>query len=508
MAAMTDIVIVGAGSAGCVLAARLSEDPAVRVVLLEAGGPDTAREVRIPAAFSRLFRTPVDWQYETQPQPRLRNRRLYWPLGKMLGGSSSMNAMIWIEGHPSDYDDWAAAGNVGWRYTEVRRYFDRAAVSVEPLRSVNPLSRAFVAACRQVGIPENPDFNGERQEGAGLYRVSQRRGLRCSTATAYLRPAAGRANLSIVTGAPATRVLCEGPRAVGVEYLHEGRVVRVAAGEVVVAAGAINSPRLLMLSGLGPADHLAAVGVPVVADLPGVGANLQDHLAAAVSYACRRPITLDQAETLANLLRFLLLRRGPLTSNVGEAGAFVRTKPDLPAPDLQLVFGPVYYVEHRFVRPPGHGFTIGACLLRPGSRGTVRLASADPLAPPLIDPNYLADETDLARLVQGVELARRIGEAPAFDLYRGAEELPSADVRREEALAAYVRDRAQTLYHPVGTCRMGTDALSVVSPTLTVHGMRGLRVADASIMPVIVGGNTNAPTIMIAEKAADLVRGA
>jgi choline dehydrogenase len=506
MAVAADFVVVGAGSAGCVLAARLSEDPSARVVLLEAGGADTMREARIPAAFHKLFRTAADWQYETQPQPRLGNRRLYWPRGKLLGGCSSMNAMIWIRGHPGDYDDWAAHGSVGWRYSEVRKYFDRAAVSVEPLRYVNRLSRAFLSACRQIGIPENPDFNGAQQEGAGLFRVCQRRGLRSSTATAYLRPAAGRGNLSVVTAAQATRVLFEGTRAIGVEYVRDGHLERVDAGEVVVAAGTVNSPHLLMVSGVGPAEHLAGLGLGVVADLPGVGQNLQDHLAATVSYACRHPVTLDHAETLANFARFLVLRRGPFTSSVAEAGAFLHTKPDLAAPDLQLLFAPVSDIDHGLVRPAGHGFTIVACLLRPASRGAIRLASADPLAAPLIDPGYLADEIDLARLVQGVEMARRVGDAPAFDAYRGAEKLPGATVRREQALAAYIRDRAQTLYHPVGTCRMGTDPLSVVSPTLTVHGTQRLRVVDASIMPTIVGGNTNAPTIMIAEKGADLIR--
>jgi choline dehydrogenase len=518
----SDYVIVGAGSAGCVLAARLSADPGVRVVLLEAGGPDTRREIRIPAAFSRLFKTDFDWAYETEPQARLDGRRLYWPRGKGVGGSGSMNAMLYVRGHRDDYDGWAKADNPGWGYWDVLPYFRRAERQargaseyhgddgpqrVADQRSVNPLSRAFVEAGVECGFPHNPDFNGAQQDGVGLYQVTQHRGARWSAADAYLRPALTRPNLTVITGAHVTRVRFEGTRAVGVDYVAgaQARTAR-AEREVILSGGAINSPQVLLLSGVGPADDLRGLGIEVVSDLPGVGANLQDHLATGVAFACPRAISLANAETLRGLLGYLLLRRGPLTSCIAEAGGFVRTRPELARPDLQFHFAPVYFIDHGFARPPGHGFTVGPTLLRPGARGRVSLRSADPLVPPAIQANYLAGERDLATLVAGVRLARRLAHARAFDPFRGAEILPGAAAADDAAIAAHVRATAQTLYHPVGTCRMGADARAVVDARLRVHGVEGLRVVDASIMPTIVGGNTNAPTIMIAEKAADLIR--
>jgi len=517
-----DYVIVGAGSAGCVLAARLSEDPAARVLLLEAGGPDDRREMRIPAAFSKLFRTAYDWAFETEPQPRLDRRALYWPRGRCLGGSSSINAMIYVRGHRVDYDGWAAAGNTGWAWADVLPYFLRAEdqtrgasdfhatggpLRVEDQRDPRLLSRAFVDAAVEAGLPRNDDFNGPGQDGAGLFQVTQKRGRRWSAADAYLRPALGRKNLTVVTNAHATRVLIENGRAAGVAYARDGREDAARAGrEVVLAAGAIGSPHLLLLSGVGPPPHLRSVGVPVVLDLAGVGENLQDHLAAAVAWECREPVSLASAESLASLARWLFWRRGPLTSCVAEAAAFVRTRAGLAAPDVQIHFGAAYFVDHGFANPPGHGFTLGPTLLRPRSRGSVRLRSRDPLAPPAIDPAYLADDADLATLVEGLRVSRRIAAARAFDRYRGAEVLPGAAATSDAALAAHVRQRAQTLYHPAGTCRMGADRLAVVDAHLRVRGLEALRVADASVMPAIVGGNTNAPVIMIAERAADLIR--
>jgi choline dehydrogenase len=517
-----DFVLVGAGSAGCVLAARLTEDPSCRVLLLEAGGPDRAVHVRVPAAFWKLFKGPADWHYMTEAQPHLAGRRLYWPRGKVLGGCSSLNAMIYVRGHPSDYDGWEALGNEGWGFADVLPYFKKSEnqqrgasdyhggggpLDVADLRCVNPLSRAFLQACAESGIPANDDFNGPSQDGSGLYQVTQKGGLRASTASAFLRPALRRPNLTVVTSALATRVLFEGTRAVGVEYARGGALHRASAGEVILCGGAVNSPHLLLLSGVGPADHLKRLNLSVVVDLPGVGQNLQDHPLAGVAFACTRTDTLDRAESLRNILKFMFLRRGPLTSNVAEAGAFVRSEPGRPAPDLQLYFVPAYYIEHGFVRPTGCGFSLGVCVLRPHSRGEITLRSADPTTHPAIQPRYLEGPHDLELLVRGVHLLRTIAGAKAFDPFRGEEVLPGPRVRSDEDLARFVRERMETLYHPVGTCRMGGDHLGVVDARLRVRGTEGLRVADASVMPTLAGGNTNAPVIMIAEKAADLIRG-
>ena len=519
---MYDYVIVGAGSAGCVLAHRLTEDPKIKVLLLEAGGPDDGREIQIPAAFSKLFKTACDWAYYTEEQPRLNHRRMYWPRGRVLGGSSSINAMIYIRGHRHDYDLWCRLGNARWSYAEVLPYFKKAEnqergaseyhgaggpLNVADLRCVNPLSRAFVDACAEVGLPRNSDFNGPEQEGVGMFQVTQKAGKRHSAADAYLRPALKRPNLIVHTRAQATRLLLEGTRASGVEYIRNGAVDRVRADrEVILCGGTINSPQLLMLSGIGPADHLTALEIPVVADLPGVGQNLQDHLLLGVAYECKQPITLAAAETFGNLLRYMLFKTGPLASNVCEAGGFLKTKSDLPAPDLQLNFGPVFYVNHGFTRPTGHGFSIGPSLIRPRSRGRIALLSSDPLEPPLIQPNYFLDDADRQVLVESVALARRIARAKAFDAYRGAEVLPGEQAQSQKVISEYVCNIIETQYHPVGTCKMGTDPMAVVDARLRVRGVEGLRVVDASIMPAIVGGNTNAPTIMIAEKAADLIK--
>ncbi|HEY1601012.1 MAG TPA: choline dehydrogenase [Pirellulales bacterium] len=517
-----DYVIVGAGSAGCVLANRLSESSAARVLLLEAGGPDRRADIHIPIAFSKLFKTPLDWDYQTEPQPQLAGRTLYWPRGKVLGGCSSINAMIYMRGAGRDYDDWQAAGATGWGYRDVLPYFKRAEnqergantwhgtggpLWVSDLRHVHPLSRAFVAAGVESGLPANDDFNGASQPGVGIFQVTQRRGARHSTAAAYLKPVLKRGNLKVLTHAHATRVLIEGGRAAGVEFSRGGKLERVrAAREVLLCGGAINSPQLLLLSGIGPAGHLASLGIPVMVDLPGVGQNLQDHLIVPVAFECTEPISLASAETLLNLLKYLLLRRGAFTSNVGEAGGFARTQPELPEADLQLHFGPAYYLDHGFVRPAGHGFTIGPTLLRPQSRGSIALVDNDPLHAPRIEPNYLAAADDLQVLVDGVKLARRIAAARALAPYCGPEFCPGSSAQSDEEIADHIRQNAQTVYHPVGTCRMGQDETSVVDPQLRVRGVAGLRVIDAAVMPSIVGGNTNAPVIMIAEKASDMIR--
>jgi choline dehydrogenase len=497
-----DYIVIGAGSAGCVLAAGLSENPGRNVLLIEAGPPDRKREVHIPAAFSKLFKTPLDWNFSTEPQGELNGRRLYWPRGKMLGGSSSMNAMVYVRGRRPDFDCWRELGNEGWGWDDVLPFFQRAeaAMSISELKLVNPLSHAFVEACKEVGIGSNPDFNGETQEGAGLFRVTQKNGRRWSAADAYLRPALGRGNLTVWTGIQASRIVVENGRAVGVEYIQKGAAHQVRASqEVILSAGTIGSPQLLLLSGIGPQKHLEQLGIPLQADLPGVGENLQDHLAVGESYFCTQPVSLTDIETLGNLLKFTVQHDGPLTSNIAEAGAFVKSRPDLPECDVEFHFAPVHYVDHGFAKPGGHGFTLGPCLLTPKSRGRITLRSADPLEAPAIDPGYLLDSADLPPLVEGIRLARRIAAAKPFSPYRGN---PVFDQDDPEA---HVRGRAETLYHPVGTCKMGVDPMSVVSPRLEVHGVTGVRVVDASVMPVIVGANTMAATMMIAEKAVQMI---
>ena len=518
-----DYVIVGAGSAGCVLANRLSEDPAVRVLLIEAGGPDTAREIQMPLAFSKLFKTEADWDYTTEPVPLLGGRRLYWPRGKVLGGCSSINAMIYIRGHRADYDHWAALGNDGWRYDDVLPYFKRAEhnergadayhgtggpLNVADLRSPTPLSHVFVEAAAEIGLPRNPDFNGARQEGVGFVQVTQKRGRRWSAARAYLRPARRRRNLTVLTGAHVTRVLMEGRRAVGVAYVRDGlEGTAHAVREVILSGGAIGSPHLLMLSGIGPAAALRRHGLAVVHDAPGVGRNLQDHLTLAVRYRATQPLTLNYAEAFGQVLRYFGQGRGMLTSNVAEAMAFARSRPELPAPDLQYHFAPVDFVDHGLTPPRFDGMSLGVTLLQPRSAGTLTLRSPDPFEKPAIQPDFLAEEADERLALAGVRLGRRIFQARAFDPFRGEEVSPGAGIDDDDALLDALRAEAEHIYHPVGTCAMGTGPEAVVDPQLRVHGVEGLRVVDASVMPVIVRGNTNAPTMMIAEKAADLIRG-
>jgi choline dehydrogenase len=520
-----DYVIVGAGSAGCVMANRLSADPDCRVLLLEAGPRDWNPFIHMPAGLARLvnFKS-LNWSYETEPEPNLNNRRLYWPRGRVLGGSSSINAMCYVRGHATDYDDWRDMGNQGWGFADVLPYFRRAEdqtrgasemhgengpLGVSDLHYVNELSRVFLQAAEQAEYYRNVDFNGPMQRGFGLYQVTQRDGRRCSTATGYLRPVRDRDNLTVRTGALTTRVLLDGDRACGIEYRRRGlRQQVMAAREVLLCGGAINSPQLLMLSGIGPADVVERAGVDVVHDLPGVGRNLQDHLDVMTLTRCSQPVTYDHLNEIAVGLKYFLKHEGIGTSNIAEAGGFVASgRGKRSRPDIQMHFVPALLDDHGRNRLPGDGYTLHACNLRPESRGHLALKSDDPREAPAIHANYLSEPEDVEMMLECVRVSREILAQPAFRPFRAHEIHPGNDVTDREGLLGFIRSKAESIYHPVGTCRMGVDPLAVVDPELRVRGIAGLRVVDASVMPTLIGGNTNAPTIMIAEKAADLVRG-
>jgi len=523
--AAADYVIVGAGSAGCVLAARLSEDPSVRVLVLEAGGKSIHPNVAIPAAFAKQFKSKLDWDYGTEPEPSCAGRSLYIPRGKGLGGSSSMNAMLYVRGRPLDYDLWEAEGAAGWGWKDVQPYFLRAEnnergasenhatggpLNVCDERSPRQLTTRFLAAAEATGVPRVPDYNGPEQDGASPVQVTQRNGKRFSAADAYLRPNMKRENLSTVTGAQVLRVELENGRATGVRYRdRRGREqVAHADREVIVAAGSIGSPQLLMLSGVGPADHLREVGVQVTHDLPGVGQNLQDHPYVVCIWESKVGGSLYGADKPKALLEWLLRRSGPLTSSVAEAFAFVRSRPGLPAPDLQFHFAPAYFNDNGFDEFEGHAFTMGPVLITPKSRGWIKLRSSDPSAKPRILTNSLSEPEDVQALVTGMRKAREMAAAGPLAEAAAREIFPGPEVGdSDDDLAEDLRRRVELIYHPVGTCKMGAGDDAVVDAELRVRGLEGLRVADASVMPVITGGNTNAPTIMIGERASDLIRG-
>ncbi|MCB8901489.1 MULTISPECIES: GMC family oxidoreductase [unclassified Streptomyces] len=514
---MYDYVIVGAGSAGCVLAARLSEDPAVRVALIEAGGPDTAQEIHVPAAFPQLFKSALDWDLDTDPEPGIGGRRAYLPRGRVFGGSSSINAMIYIRGSRADYDGWAAAGATGWSYDEVLPYFKRGEdnergadgyhgaggpLTVSDGRSVHPLASAFVRAAEQAGHKANDDFNGETQFGVGRYQLTQRGGLRCSAAVAYLHPALERPNLTVIPSALAHRVVIEDGRATGVEVERDGAVEVVRAeSEVILSAGAYASPKLLMLSGVGPAAALAPFGIDVVQDLP-VGQGLQDHYMTLLNLRTDTE-SLIGAATAENAALLQSEGRGPLTSNIGEAGGFFRSRPELDAPDVQFHAAPVLFHQEGLGAPVEHGFSFGPCVVAPTSRGSVTLRSPRPDAAPRIVHNYLTTAEDRDAIVAGIRIALDIAAQSAVaDLVTEPFDVPASD--SDADLLAWAQRSGQTLFHPTSTCAIG----SVVDSDLRVFGVQGLRVVDASVFPSVPRGNTNAPTIMAAEKAADLIKGA
>ncbi len=522
-----DYIVVGAGAAGCAVANRLSEDPEVKVLLLEAGGRDSSPLIHMPAGFTKLTGKKVNWGFTTTPQKHVNQREMHYPQGRTLGGSTSINAMIYIRGHRLDYDEWRDLGNEGWSYDDVLPYFKKSEnnerfaddyhgqggpVNVADQTQSNPLTRAFVRSAQEVGIPYNPDLNGAEQDGVSYYQVTQRNVRRESAATAFLHPFKDRANLTVVTRAMASKVLIENNRAVGVEYLsgrHTKETV-YANAEVVLSGGAVNSPKLLLLSGVGPADALRAHGIDVVHDLPGVGKNFQDHMDVYIAAECSQPVSYNGEDRWDRAIRhgiqYLLYKTGPVTACVAEAGCFIRSSEEVRSPDIQIHCLPAYVVDHGRKRIKGHGITINTCNLRPRSIGSVTLRSANPLDPPAIDPNFLDHPYDLKISIAGFRWGRKILSAPSFKPFIKRELMPGADKQTDEEIAEYIRKWSKNDYHPVGSCTMGHDEMAVVDTQLRVRGLDGLRVIDASIMPRLISGNTQAPTIMIGEKGAAMIK--
>jgi choline dehydrogenase len=526
---MYDFIIVGAGSAGCVLANRLSADKKIKVCLVEAGPKDSSIMVHVPLGLIGMMHSKkMNWRYYTEQESHLGGRKLFWPRGKTLGGSSASNAMCYIRGHACDYDEWVTLGNDGWGYSDVLPYFKKAQhqergactyhgaggpLNVADLRIKNPLSKAFLNASQQAGHKLTDDFNGEDQEGVGYYQVTQKNGQRCSSAVGYLRPVEQRENLTVITDALTTKINFDGKTAVGIDYLKDGRKhTIIAMKEVILSGGAINSPQLLLVSGVGGKDVLKQHGIEQVCQLNGVGKNLQDHLDVLAVTRERTfhsvgfsPVALMRS--IKGIFDFLLFRNGNFTTNIAEAGGFVKSAPSLAVPDVQFHFSPCFLDNHglNLLQTVRHGYSLHACNLRPKSRGELTLRSADPAVPPLINARYLENEEDIKIMIKGIKMSREILKQPAFDHYRGVEVFPGKEVQTDEQLEAFIRRKAESIYHPVGTCKMGVDDQAVVDPALKVIGLKGLRVVDASIMPTLIGGNTNAPTIMIAEKAADMI---
>lgn len=523
-----DYVIVGAGSAGCVLANRLSADPAVRVALLEAGGRDRNPWLHIPAGYFRtMFNPNLTWQFGAGPEPYLDGRIVPWPRGRVLGGTSAVNGLLYVRGQAQDFDMWRQLGNAGWSYQDVLPYFKRAEdqergedeyhgaggpLGVSDVRMKNPLCEAYIAACVAAGIPRTTDFNGANQEGVGYYQLTTRNGRRCSTAVGYLNPVRSRSNLAIITNAEVKRVELEGRRATGVVYRRDGQTRTVkATREVLLAAGAIGSPQLLQVSGIGPGAVLQKAGVGVLHELPGVGENLQDHFQARFVYDCSLPASLNDVwhSRLMQFragLEYAFSRSGILTIGAGVVGVFARSRPGLEVPDVQVHFMPLSAERPGQGLHPFSGVTASVCQLRPESRGVISITAPDPAIPPSIVANYLASETDCEVLLAGLRMLRRIAAQPEFARHVKREFLPGADVESDEELMAFAKAKGTTIFHPCGTCKMGRDPMAVVDERLRVHGIAGLRVVDASIMPTMTSGNTNAPAIMIGEKASDMIR--
>ncbi|HUS55711.1 MAG TPA: choline dehydrogenase [Thermohalobaculum sp.] len=522
-----DYVVIGAGSAGCAVAARLSEDPAVTVALIEAGGRDLNPWIHIPVGYFKTMHNPaIDWCYRTAPDPGLNGRQIEWPRGKVLGGSSALNGLLYIRGQAEDFNHWRQLGNAGWGWADVLPLFklsegqerggddlhgDDGPLAVSDMRAHRNLCDQFIEAAIAAGIPHNDDFNGPEQEGVGYFQLTMRNGLRCSSATAYLKPARQRPNLTIMTNALTRRIVFAGHRATGVEIERAGLSETVwARREIVLSAGAIGSPQILQLSGVGPGALLAMHGIAPVCDLPGVGGNLQDHLQARAVYEVTEPTLNDEVNSFVGRMKigmdFVFRRRGPMTMGASQVGAFARTRPDCATPDIQ------FHIQPLSSQAPGHGldpfsaFTVSVCQLRPESRGHVRISSPDPRVHPEILANYLATETDCQTMVEGVRIGRRIAEAAPLAPVLKRELEPGPEAASDDEIMHWIRARATTIYHPTGTCRMGQDNMAVVDERLRVRGIEGLRVADASIMPTITSGNTNAPAIMIGEKAAIMIR--
>ncbi len=529
-----DYIVVGAGSAGCVLAARLSEDPATRVLLLEAGPPDRSLWIHLPIGYGKTMWSPTyNWCFHTDPDPNMNGRRIYWPRGKTLGGSSSINGLIYIRGQREDFDHWVAQGNAGWGHADVLPYFIRAEgnqrgstplhggdgpLKVSDIAAEHELIEAFIAGAQQIGVPRTDDFNGAVQEGAGYFQLNTHKGWRCSTAQAYLKPARKRPNLCIETGAFAVGLVLDGRRAKGVRYRQGGVMKEARVGaEVLLSAGSIQSPQLLQLSGIGPKDLLARHGITPAVDLPGVGENLQDHLQIRLTFECTRPITTnDQLNSwlgrISVGMQWLLFRSGPLAVGINQGGCFMHALTDAAGrrvaatPDIQFHVATLSADMAGGKVHPYSGFTMSVCQLRPESRGHIRIRSTDPFEPPEMQPNYLATELDRRTAVAGVKAARAIAAAPAMRPFVKREVKPGPQAGDDAALLEYCRNHGATIFHPTGTCRMGTDANAVVDARLRVHGVAGLRVVDCSAMPTLVSGNTNAAAVMMAEKASDMIR--
>jgi choline dehydrogenase-like flavoprotein len=525
-----DYIIVGAGSAGCVLANRLTEDPKMKVLLLEAGGKDTNMWIHIPAGFTKTMAMPgVNWLFDSEPEPSTGNRAIPIPRGRVLGGSSSINGLLYVRGNRLDYDGWAQLGNRGWSYDDVLPYFKKSEnresggnayrgvggpLNVAEIADHHELLDAVIDAAENAGYARNPDYNGAEQDGFGYFQVTMKKGVRNSTVAAYLRPAKNRPNLTVQTNAHTKKILFDGKRAVGVSYDHNGTPAEARAGrEVLLCAGAVQSPQILELSGVGRPELLREHGVEVVHELPGVGENYQDHYVCRTVQRINKPITLNEATRglalVGEVAKYAVSRRGALSLPAGVVFGFVRSRPEVASPDIQ------YHVAHASFLDPKRrifdrfpGLTIGPCQLRPESRGSIHIGSGDPFAPPKIRPNFLTARTDQDTHIAGVRIARKIAAAQPLAGYCVEEDRPGKDVRTDDEILDYVRNTGATVYHPVGTCKMGQDAMAVVDSELCVHGIEGLRVVDASIMPLLVSGNTNAPTIMVAEKAADMIKAA